>query len=99
MELISVILISMPIIYPLLVAIGVDPIWFAVLVVITIMIGQITPPVGVVVYAVGGLVRDVPLYTIFRGVWPFLYALLVSLAILLAFPQVALWLPNLMKPF
>ncbi len=99
MELVSVILISMPIIYPLLIAIGVDPTWFAVLVVLTIMIGQITPPVGVVVYAVGGLVRDVPLYTIFRGIWPFLFAQIAALAILIAFPQISLWLPNLMRPF
>ena len=96
MELVSVILISMPIIYPLLIAINVDPVWFAVLVVVTIMIGQITPPVGVVVYAVGGLVRDVPLYTIFRGIWPFLFAQIAALAILLIFPQIALFLPNMM---
>jgi C4-dicarboxylate transporter DctM subunit len=98
MELISVILITMPIFYPLLQAIGIDPIWFGVLVVLTIMIGQITPPVGVVVYAIGGLVRDVPLYTIFRGVWPFLFAQLVALILLLIFPQISLWLPNLTRP-
>ena len=88
MELLSVILITMPIFYPLLLAIGIDPIWFGVLVVLTVMIGQITPPVGVVVYAIGGLVKDVPLSTIFRGVWPFLFAQLVSLILLLVFPQI-----------
>jgi tripartite ATP-independent transporter DctM subunit len=98
MELISVILITMPIFYPLLQAIGIDPTWFGVLVVLTVMIGQITPPVGVVVYAIGGLVRDVPLYTIFRGIWPFLFAQLVALAILIVFPEISLWLPNLTRP-
>jgi tripartite ATP-independent transporter DctM subunit len=98
MELLSVILITMPIFYPLLLAIGIDPIWFGVLVVLTVMIGQITPPVGVVVYAIGGLVKEVPLSTIFRGVWPFLFAQLAALVLLLVFPQISLWLPNLMRP-
>jgi C4-dicarboxylate transporter DctM subunit len=98
MELISIILISMPIIYPLLVTVGIDPIWFGVLVVLTIMIGQITPPVGVVVYAIGGMVRDVPLFTIFNGTWPFLYAQILAAIILIAFPEISVWLPNLMMP-
>jgi C4-dicarboxylate transporter, DctM subunit len=98
MELISIILISMPILYPLLTTIGIDPTWFGVLVVLTIMIGQITPPVGVVVYAIGGMVKDVPLFTIFNGTWPFLYAQIVAAALLIAFPQISVWLPNLMMP-
>ena len=98
MDVMAVMVLTVPIIYPVLLVIGIDPVWFGVLVVLTVMMGLITPPVGIVVYAVGGLVRDVPLFTIFRGVWPFLYAMLVALVILVAFPQISLWLPNMMKP-
>jgi tripartite ATP-independent transporter DctM subunit len=99
MEIIAVVMLTLPIIYPLLVAMGLDPIWFGVLVVLTVMIGQITPPVGVVVFAIGGLVKDVPLWSIFRGVWPFFYAMVIALVLLIVFPQISLWLPNLMRPF
>jgi len=98
MDIIAVMVLTVPIIYPVLKTVGIDPIWFGVLVVLTIMMGAVTPPVGVVVYAVAGMVKDVPLYTIFRGIWPFLYAMLIAMAILIAFPQVSLWLPNLMIP-
>lgn len=66
-DIIPTLMITLPVIYPILSSKGIDPIWFGVLCVLTIMIGMITPPVGVVVYAVGGLVKDVPLFTIFRG--------------------------------
>jgi TRAP-type C4-dicarboxylate transport system permease large subunit len=69
-----------------------------VLCVLTIMMGNVTPPVGIVVYAVGGLVKDVPLFTIFRGVWPFLYAMLIAMVILVVFPQISTWLPSMMIP-
>ena len=94
----SIILITVPIIYPILLTMDINPVWFGVLVVLTAMMGNITPPVGIVVFAVGGLVRDVPLYTIFRGVWPFVLALLIAAVILIAFPQISLWLPNMMRP-
>jgi tripartite ATP-independent transporter DctM subunit len=96
-EILAIMVLTVPIIYPVLLALSIDPIWFGVLVVVTVMIGQVTPPVGVVVYAVGGLVREVPLFTIFRGVWPYLYAMLIALIILVAFPQISLWLPDLMR--
>jgi tripartite ATP-independent transporter DctM subunit len=92
----AVMVLTVPIIHPALEALGVDPIWFGVLVVLTIMIGQITPPVGIVVYAVGGMVRDVPMGKIFGGVWPFVGAMVVTLALLIIFPQIALWLPGMM---
>ncbi len=98
MDIIAVMIITVPIIYPLLLTIGIDPVWFGVLVVLTIMIGNITPPVGIVVYAVGGIVRDVPLFTIFRGIWPFFFAMLIALVILIVFPQISLWLPGMMIP-
>ncbi len=98
MDIMAVMILSVPIIYPLLLAIGIDPVWFGVLVVLTIMIGHITPPVGIVVYSVGGIVKDVPLFTIFRGVWPFFYAMIIALIILILFPQISLWLPGMMRP-
>ena len=91
-------MITVPIIYPALLAMGIDPVWFGVLVVVTIMIGNVTPPVGIVVYAVGGIVKEVPLFTIFRGIWPFLFAMLLALVILIAFPQISLLLPTHMRP-
>ncbi len=98
MEIIAVMVLTVPIFYPLLSALGIDPIWFGVLVVLTVMIGMITPPVGITVFAISGMVKDVPLYTIFRGIWPFFYAMVASMVILIAFPQISLWLPSLMKP-
>jgi tripartite ATP-independent transporter DctM subunit len=98
MDIMAVMIIIVPIIYPLLVNLGIDAVWFGVLVMLTIMIGNITPPVGIVVYTVAGLVKDVPLFTIFRGVWPFFYAMLIAMVLLIIFPQISLVLPNMMKP-
>jgi tripartite ATP-independent transporter DctM subunit len=98
MDIMAVMILSVPIVYPILLALDINPVWFGVLVVLTIMMGNVTPPVGIVVYTVGGLVKDVPLFTIFRGVVPFLLAMLIGMGILIAFPQISLFLPNLMKP-
>lgn len=98
MDIIAVITLTVPIIYPVLLNLGIDPVWFGVLVVLTIMIGNVTPPVGIVVYSMAGIVKDVPLSAIFRGVWPYLFAMLAAMAILIAFPQISLWLPNMMIP-
>jgi len=98
MDVIAVMVLTVNIIHPALLVLGIDPVWFGVLVVLTIMMGGITPPVGIVVYAVAGMVKDVPMYTIFRGIWPFLYAMIIAMIILIAFPQISLWLPNLMIP-
>ena len=81
-----------------LIATGIEPIWFGVLCVLTIMIGQVTPPFGEVVLAIKGAVPEVPMTTVTRGVWPFVTAMVIALVILVSFPQIALLLPNLMKP-
>ncbi len=96
MSVLSVMMITLPIFYPILLALGIDPIWFGVLCVLTVMLGNTTPPFATVVFALSGLVRDVSISTIFRGVWPFVYAMLIALIILVAFPQISLLLPNLM---
>ena len=61
------VMLIIPIVYPLLIALGIYPVWFGVLTVLTIMIGRVIPPVGVVVFVVSGLAKDVPTYSIFRG--------------------------------
>jgi TRAP-type C4-dicarboxylate transport system permease large subunit len=79
------------------IALGYDPIWFGVVIVLITEMGVITPPVGINVYVVFGVARDVPLEKIFRGVFPMLISLLVCNLLLILFPQIALWLPGLMR--
>jgi TRAP-type C4-dicarboxylate transport system permease large subunit len=88
-------MLTIPIFYPVVVGLGFDPIWFGVIIVLVTQMGVITPPVGVNVYVVSGIARDVALQTVFKGSMPFLVALIVAAVILMLFPQLALWLPNL----
>jgi TRAP-type C4-dicarboxylate transport system permease large subunit len=90
------ILITIPIVFPIVTNLGFDPIWFGVFMVRVVEIWMITPPVGINVFSLSGVIRDVPLYTIFRGVLPFLIADICHVALLVTFPQIALFLPNLM---
>jgi TRAP-type C4-dicarboxylate transport system permease large subunit len=91
----ALILLTIPIFYPVAVEIlRYDPIWFGVIIVMVMAMGVITPPVGMNVYIVKGIAKDVPLETIFRGIFPFLGALIVCIAILIAFPQIATFLPR-----
>lgn len=94
MDIMAVIVLSIPIFYPTLVAMGVDPVLFGVLIVLSAMIGNVTPPVGIVVFAVTGYVKDVPMFTIFRGIWPYLYAMVIGMIILIFIPQISLFLPE-----
>lgn len=94
----AMILLTIPIFYPIAVTnLGYDPIWFGVIIVLMVAMGVITPPVGMNVYILKGIVPEVPLEVIFKGIWPFLYAIIICLAILLAFPQIATFLPNLIS--
>ncbi len=97
MDTMAMIILTIPIFYPLITALGFDPIWFGVLLVITMEAGMITPPIGVNVYVIKGVAKGVPLETVFIGIFPFLIAMIVCLAILIAFPQISLFLPNLIK--
>jgi tripartite ATP-independent transporter DctM subunit len=94
---ISLMVLTMPILYPLITGIGYDGIWFGVLMVIMLNIGMVTPPVGMNVYVTAAVAKDVPLMTIFRAVTPFWLAMIACGIIILAFPQIVLVLPNLMK--
>jgi len=97
MDALAMVMLTVPIFFPVAQALGFDPIWFGVVIVLITEMGVVTPPVGVNVYVVYGVAKDVPLETIFRGVLPMLLALVICNLILLLFPQIALFLPGLMK--
>ena len=84
-----------PIFFPTAVELGYDPVWFGILICVTLMIGGLIPPVAIYVFILGNI-TGIPFKTIYKGVFPFLSALIVALIILFVFPQIALWLPNLM---
>lgn len=92
----ALIMLTVPIFYPVITFLGYDPIWFGVVIVLITQIGVITPPIGINVYVVSGVARDVPLETIFKGVLPLLLALIIGTLLLIPFPQIALFLPGLM---
>jgi tripartite ATP-independent transporter DctM subunit len=93
----SMMLLTIPTFYPVILALHFDPIWFGVLVTIMCEIGVITPPVGLNVFVIHGIAEGVPMYTIFRGIVPFLIADIILLLIIIPFPQVSLFLPSFMK--
>jgi len=93
----ALILLTVPIFYPVILALNYDPIWFGVVIVLVTQMGVISPPVGINVYVVKGTAPEIPLGTIFRGVLPFLGALILGTVILLAIPQFSLFLPGLMQ--
>ncbi|MDX9870956.1 MAG: TRAP transporter large permease [Clostridia bacterium] len=93
----ALVLLTIPIFYPVVVGtLGYDPIWFGVIVVLVVAMGVITPPVGMNVYIIKGIAPEIPLETIFKGIWPFLGALAVCILILMLFPGIATFLPSLM---
>ncbi len=92
----AMLVLTLPIVHPLILALGYDPIWFGVIMVIVLEMGLISPPVGVNVFVVKGVAEDVPLKQIFSGIIPFWIAMAICLIILLIFPQIALFLPNTM---
>jgi tripartite ATP-independent transporter DctM subunit len=95
LDVFSAVVITIPVIFPLVTALGFDPIWFGVIVVIVIEMGLVTPPVGMNVFMLSGSI-DVPLMVIFRGVLPFLAAMIVCIILLAIFPQIALFIPRTM---
>lgn len=94
----ALVLLTIPIFYPIAVnTLGYDPIWFGVIIVMTVAMGVITPPVGMNVYIIKGVAPDIPLEVIYKGIWPFLGAIIICLAILIAFPQIATFLPGIIS--
>ena len=97
MEELTMVLLTIPLFFPIIVALGFDPVWFGVLIVMVIQIGLISPPVGMNLFVINTLLPKVGLGNIFRGVWSFVLVQVIMLAILVAFPQLSLWLPSFMN--
>jgi len=89
-------MVTIPIFYPLIQSINFDPILFGVIIVLVTEMGVITPPVEVNVYIIKGVTKDIPLEVIFRGIVPFLIAVIIATIIVIIFPQIALFLPSLL---
>ncbi len=96
MNALPALVLSVPLFYPLAMAAGFDPIWFGVIVVIMVELGVVTPPIGVNVFAIASMAKDVTMYQVFRGVLPFWAAFLALIGLLIAFPEICLFLPSLM---
>jgi C4-dicarboxylate transporter DctM subunit len=94
---VATMLLTVPILHPVVVQLGFDPVWFGVLVVTTATVGMIAPPVGIICFILNSMVREISLMTIYRGVLPFVAADLVRLALLVAFPAISLFLPRTMS--
>ena len=95
MDAIGMLLLTLPVVYPAVIALGFDPIWFGIIVVKMAEICLITPPIGLNCYVVNGVRPDIPLQDVFKGIAPFFIADVVTVGLLLAFPGIILWLPNL----
>jgi tripartite ATP-independent transporter DctM subunit len=96
MDAMAMIILTVPIIYPVILELGFDPIWFGIIVVMVVELGLIHPPVGMNVFVIKSVIKDVSFSTIFKGVIPFIAMDLLRLVILIAFPALSLWLPNQM---
>jgi len=96
MDALAMVILTVPIIFPVIKELGFDPIWFGVIIVMTVELGLIHPPVGMIVFVIKSVIQDVTFATIFRGVLPFIVTDLLRLIILIAFPIIALFLPSRM---
>jgi len=96
MDALAMIILTVPIIFPVIKALGFDPIWFGIIIVMTVELGLIHPPVGMNIFVIKSVIEDVKISTIFYGVLPFILTDLLRLLILIAFPILALWLPSRM---
>jgi C4-dicarboxylate transporter DctM subunit len=96
MDTMAMTVLTLPIFVPMLLNLGFDLVWFGIVFVIMCEMALVTPPIGMNVFVVSGMAGDVPMYTIFRGITPFLLAMVLCLALVIAFPQIALFLPHSM---
>ena len=97
MEELSMVLLTIPVFFPIVTGLGFDPVWFGVLIVLVVQIGLISPPVGMNLFVLNSLLKQVPLQQIFRGVWLFVAALVLALVLVLEFQPLSMWLPGLMR--
>ncbi|MFP3928655.1 MAG: TRAP transporter large permease subunit, partial [Desulfobacteraceae bacterium] len=91
----GLIVLTVPIMLPMIHTLGFNIYWFGIIIVLIVEMGTITPPVGVNVYVIKGVARDIPLVTIFRGIFPFLAAIVAAVIILMIFPEIATYLPSI----
>lgn len=96
MDELAMILITIPIIFPVIVTLGFDPIWFGVMLVVFCQLGLILPPVGMNCFVIAGMARDIPLEDVYKGIMPFAFTEIFIVVLLTAFPQIVLWLPTQM---
>jgi C4-dicarboxylate transporter DctM subunit len=97
MEELSMVLLTLPVFFPIIIHLGYDPVWFGILIVVVVEIGLISPPVGMNLFVLKTLLPQVPTTTVFRGVMPFMLADCIRFALLITFPMISLWLPSLMR--
>jgi C4-dicarboxylate transporter, DctM subunit len=97
MEELSMVLLTLPVFFPIVTALGFDPVWFGVLIVLVVQVGLISPPVGMNMFVMNALLKDVGLAAIFKGCTIFCVPLVLGLVLVMLFPQLALWLPGLMR--
>ena len=97
MEELTMVLLTIPLFFPIVTSLGFDPVWFGVLIVMIVQIGLISPPVGMNLFVINTLLPKVGLGNIFKGCWPFVLVMIFVLGLLIAFPQLSLWLPSLMS--
>ena len=96
MDALAMIILTVPIVFPVIKQLGFDPIWFGVIIVMTVELGLIHPPVGMNIFVIKSVIEDAKISTIFYGVLPFIITDIVRLILLIAFPMIALWLPSKM---
>ena len=97
MEGLSIMVLAVPIVFPIIVHLGFDPIWFGIIITLTMEMSLITPPVGVNIFVLSGVARDIPMNIMFRGVVPFWFAMLVCIILLVIFQEIVMFLPNSMN--
>jgi TRAP-type C4-dicarboxylate transport system permease large subunit len=99
LDALAMILLTVPIFYPIVTDLGYDPVWFGVIVVMIVELGLITPPIGMNVFVIKGMVPEVSLGSIYKGVIPFVIGQMILILLVFAFPDIALWLPETAKAF
>ncbi len=97
MEELAIVLLTIPVFFPIVTGLGFDPVWFGILIITVVEIGMISPPVGLNLFVINSLLKDVKLSTIYSGVWPFVIADVLRLGVLIAIPGLSLWLPSFMR--
>jgi tripartite ATP-independent transporter DctM subunit len=97
MDELAMVLLTLPIFFPILMKLGYDPVWFGIVLTVLVEMGMICPPVGILVFVIKGMTPDVPIERIYAGIFPYLYSCVILIALLIIWPDIALWLPSTMR--